>query len=120
MSHSGLRWRDYRTRSGSRPVKEFIDSLTDEEAASVVVAMKEIAIEGLVSGRHLRGDVYEAYAYAEDRDFRILFSHEAKFILLALSAFAKKSQKTPRSEIELAERRLKDWRARGKRPRHGS
>jgi phage-related protein len=34
-------------------------------------------------------------------------------VLLSLSAFVKKSQKTPRSEIELAEKRLKDWRARG-------
>jgi phage-related protein len=34
--------------------------------------------------------------------------------LLSLSGFIKKSQKTRQAELELAERRLKDWRARGK------
>jgi phage-related protein len=120
MPQARLRWRDYRTRSGGRPVKDFIDSLTDEEAASVVAAMREIALDGLVSARHLRGDIYEAYAYAESRDFRILFSHEAKFVLLSLSAFTKKTQKTPRAEIEVAEKRLRDWRQRGIGRRHSS
>jgi hypothetical protein len=31
-----LRWRDYRTRAGARPVNDFVESLTDEEAACVV------------------------------------------------------------------------------------
>jgi hypothetical protein len=30
------RWRDYRNRSGARPVKAFLDELTDEEVAAVV------------------------------------------------------------------------------------
>ena len=120
MPQYRLRWRDYRTRLGRRPVKDFVDALTDEEAASVVVALQEISKDGLASARHLRGDIYEAYAYAEVRDFRILFSHEAKFVLLSLSAFAKKTQKTPQREIEIAEKRLKDWRERGRSRRHGS
>lgn len=109
-----LRWRDYRTAAGARPVKDFIDSLTDEEAASVVAGMKEIAVRGLSRARHLRGDVYEVRADAEKRSFRVLFSKEAKFILLSLSAFEKRTQKAPIRELELAERRLKDWRVRGR------
>jgi hypothetical protein len=64
-----LRWRDYRTAAGARPVKDFIDRLTDEEAASVVAAMKEIAERGFPAARHLRGDVYEVRADAE-KDWR--------------------------------------------------
>lgn len=109
-----LRWRDYRTRAGGRPVNDFMESLTDEEAAAVVAAMREIREEGLASARHVRGDVYEVRAFAEHRGFRVLFSHEAKYVLLSLSAFAKKTRRTPPSEIELAEARLADWRQRGR------
>jgi phage-related protein len=40
-------------------------------------------------------------------------------VLLSLSAFAKKTQKTPLRELERAETRLRDWRDRGaaKKPR---
>lgn len=109
-----LRWRDYRTAAGARPVKNFVDKLTDEEAAAVVAAMREVAVLGLISARHLRGDIYEVRAEADRRTFRMLFAKEAKFILLSLHGFVKKTQKTPARELELAERRLKDWRARGK------
>jgi phage-related protein len=110
------RWRDYRTATGARPVKDFLDALTDEEAAAVVAAMKEVGSGGLSYARHLHGDIYEVRAEAESRSFRLLFSKETRYVLLSLAGFAKKTQRTPVRELELAERRLKDWRARGRRP----
>jgi phage-related protein len=110
-----LRWRDYTTAAGARPVKDFFDELTDDEVASVIAAMREVAELGLACARHLRGDVYEVRADADRRSFRVLFAKETKFILLSLAGFEKKTQKTPAREIELAERRLKDWRAHGRR-----
>ncbi len=79
--------------------------------------MKEISHGGLVAAKHLRGDVYEVRADASTRSFRVLLSMEGKLstVLLSLSAFVKKTQKTPTQELELAERRLAEWRARGKR-----
>jgi phage-related protein len=97
-------------------VHAFIEELTDEEAAVVAAAMKAVARYGMQAARHLRGDVYEVRATVDTRSFRILFSQEAKFILLSLSAFQKKTQKAPRHEIELAEKRLLDWRRRGQEP----
>jgi phage-related protein len=85
--------------------------LTDEEAASVVAAMKEVGELGLSAARHLRGDLYEVRADADRRTFRVLFAQETKFILLSLAGFQKKTQKTPVKELELAERRLRDWRS---------
>ena len=116
MAQHRRHWRDYRTAGGSRPVKEFFDSLTDEEAAEVVAAMKEIATAGLRAARHLRGDIHEMRADAANRTFRVLFAAEGRFgqVLLSLSGFTKKTQKTPSKEIERAERRLRDWRGRGK------
>src|SRR3954469_12619470 len=109
-----LRWRDYRTAAGARPVKAFIDGLTDELAAAVVATMKDVAQNGLRAARHLRGEVYEVRAEADRQAFRILFAQETTFILLSLSGFQKKKAKTPPDEIALAESRLADWRRRGR------
>lgn len=110
-----LRWRDYRTATGRRPVKEFLDDLTDEEAAAIVAAMKEVAEFGPERARHLRHGINEVRAFSERRDFRLLFVQEAKFVLLSLSVFSKKTAKIPRKELELAESRILDWRSRGRR-----
>lgn len=111
------RWRDYKTATGGRPVRDFLDSLTDDELAEVVAAMREVTAAGLVAAKHLRGDIYEVRADGPSRTFRVLFCAEGKFsqVLLSLSAFIKKTQKTPPRELKLAEERLEDWRARRRR-----
>ncbi len=110
-------WRDYRTPAGGRPVKAFLDDLTDEEVASIVAGMKEVAELGFKAARHLPNDVYEVRADAATRSFRVLFVVEGRYgqFMLSLSAFEKRTQKTPSRELELAEVRLRDWRTRGTR-----
>lgn len=113
---SKRRWRDYRTAAGRRPVKEFIDGLSDTDAAAVVAAMRDVRDTGLVAARHLRGDIYEVRADGDRQTYRILFAPEGSRsqVLLALDGFSKKTQRTPLEKIRLAERRLADWRGRGK------
>lgn len=81
--------------------------------------MTEVQEEGLLAARHLRGDIHEVRAEGRDVAIRILFAQEGKGgrILLALEGFAKKTQKTPEQMIRLAERRLADWRSRGRQNR---
>jgi len=114
------RWRFYETVSGAKPVQAFLDNLTAAEAAEVVAAMKEVAREGLRFARHLRGGIWEVRIGPERKAFRVLFSPEGKFqqVLLALEAFTKKTQKTPARTIQIAERRLADWRSRGRGAQH--
>jgi len=109
------RWRDYRTEMGRRPVKEFLDGLDDADAAAVAAAMKDVREHGLAAARQLRGDIYEVRANGSRQTFRILFAQEGEHghVLLALSGFSKKTQRTPPGEIELAEKRLRGWRDRG-------
>lgn len=108
-------WRDYRTRAGRRPVKDFLDDLTDEEVAEIVAGMKDVVANGLPAARHLRGDVYEVRADSSTRSFRLLFATGGRYsqVLLSLSVFEKRTQKTPPAEISVAEARPKDWRTRG-------
>lgn len=110
-------WRHYETEAGRRPVAEFIDELSDEDTADVFVGMKEVREVGLVAARHLRGDIYEVRVDGLNRAYRVLFAAEGRYdhVLLSLSAFTKKTQRTPPREIKLAEVRLADWRSRAKR-----
>ena len=111
-SRTARRWRDYQTASGGRPVRDSLMELNREQRAEVVAAMREVRIEGLRAARHLRGDIYEVRADARDLAFRVLFAEEGPRVLLSLEAFPKKTQRTPPARIELAERRLADWRSR--------
>jgi phage-related protein len=122
------RWRDYRTASGRSPVEEFIEELSDSDAAAVLAGMEEVRDRGLRAARHLEGDIWEVRVDGDRVIYRILFAEEGSRgqVLLALDGFNKKTQTTPRTAIELAKRRLADWRrrgdqkrvARGRRPLH--
>jgi phage-related protein len=108
-------WRAYKTQSGACPVEEFLETLAGEDAQAVALAMKEAAVYGLASARHVRGDIYEVRADGNHQTFRILFATEGRYhhVLLSLEAFSKKTPKTPPQKIELAEKQLADWRQRG-------
>lgn len=110
-------WRHYETVAGKKPVLEFIRALPDDDAAEIFAAMAEVRDEGVVAARHLRGDIFEVRVDGVNRIFRVLFAAEGRFshVLLSLSAFTKKTQKTPPSEIDTAEKRLNDWRSRAQR-----
>ena len=78
-------------------MKAYLDEVTDEEVAAIIAGIKEVLDRGLVASRHLRGDIYEVRADARTRSFRLLFSNEGRRgrILLSLSVFEKRTQKTP-------------------------
>ncbi len=111
------RWRFYRTASGNEVVRDEILSFGDDVAATIAAHLDVIAEQGLHLGgaRHLRGDVWEARIEYCGMAFRVLFSREGRYsqILLGLHTFDKKTQKTPVQKLELAERRLHDWRSHG-------
>jgi phage-related protein len=109
------RWRDYHTASGRRPVAEFIDSLSDGDAAAVLAAMVEVRELGLRAARHLDDEIWEVRADGDRVIYRVVFAQEGTRgrILLALEGIKKKTQKTPPVTIDLAKQRLADWRSRG-------
>ena len=109
-------WRDYRTASGVRPIKDFLLGLPDEDRAAVLEEMEYVREHGTSVARHVRQDIYEVRATYDTKAYRILFACEGRFhhVLLALNGFQKKTQQTPQAHIKLAEQRLIDWRRRGK------
>jgi phage-related protein len=100
-------------------VREFLTAtrLPSGDRDEILAAMKDVQANGIPVARHLRGDIYEVRADGRQATYRVLFATEGRRgqILLALTSFSKKTQRTPSEEIRLAERRLSDWRSRAKR-----
>lgn len=115
----GRQWRFYRSAAGREPVREFLLQLSDEDAAAVAAAMKEVrdAGRGHVDVNHLRGDIWQIEVDGQSVIYRLLFAEEGRFsqVLLALELVNKKWQSAKSPHIQLAERRLADWRERGRR-----
>ncbi len=113
------RWRFYTTSAGRNPIREFLgeDRLPVGDRDEILAAMKDAQVNGFEVARHLRGDIYEVRADGRQATYRVLFAAEGtrSQVLLGLSGFSKKTQKTPPAEIAVAERRLRDWRARARR-----
>lgn len=80
------------------------------------IAIKDVRIHGEAGAHHLRGDIYEIRAYAGKRQYRILYATEGKpdQVLLSIHAIVKRTRSVPGRDIDLAERRLRDWRSRGR------
>jgi phage-related protein len=115
LFHHPRFWRYYRTDTGRSEVEEFIDSLSDYDAAAVLAEMEYVAQIGERAARKLHDEIYEVRAHGKDVIYRVFFATEGRWsqVLLALEAHEKKWDDARRSDIELAERRLADWRRQG-------
>lgn len=109
----------YETEGGASPVEKFLRKLSPGVRDSVAVALEYIA-EG-ESPAHLfckmvgTDDLWEIRIKHDRSIFRLLCFFDGKTIVVVASGFQKKTQKTPRQEIETAEARKKDYFRRKKR-----
>ncbi len=108
-------WRYYRTESGARPVRDYLDSLPETDRAAILAEMEKVRQQGTWAARHVRGPIYEVRVDHDINTYRVLFAPVGRFsqVLLSLEVFPKKTPRTPPQKIALAEQRLTDWVRRG-------
>lgn len=104
----------YKTLSGHSPVGEFIDSLNIKDAKKIVWTLRLIRDLDRVSEEYLKkltntDDIWEIRIQFGNNIFRILGFFDEFNLIILTNGFIKKSQKTPKKEIELAEKRKKDY-----------
>lgn len=89
-----------------------MDSLDADTAAQIIYDLELLAEYGLALGmphvRHLKGKLWELRTVFAGNQHRVLFAPTGEGFLL-LHAFRKKTQRTARQDLELAERRLKEY-----------
>lgn len=103
----------YARRDGFSPVAEFIETQSSSNQAVIFAELDDLAEFGLMPRgnklRCLEGKLWELRFHGERLSFRLLyFAHSGKRIVV-LHGFCKKTQKTPKRELEVARRRLHDY-----------
>ena len=100
----------YQDARGRRPVNEFLDALPPRDRARVVRTIELLKTYGTELGmpyaRHLTGKLWELRVSSGRRAYRVLYFAHTGHRLVLLHAFSKKTQKTPRREIDVALRRM--------------
>ena len=104
----------YRTASGNCPVEEFLDSLSGKQAQKVIWVLRLIEELDKVPTQYLKklintDDIWEVRIQFGGNIFRLLGFFNGTTLLILTNGFAKKSQKTPRQEIDLATRRKNEY-----------
>lgn len=104
----------YKTPSGKIPVKEFLDSLGPKHARKVIWVLELVERMNQVPVQYFKklkstNDLWEIRARVGSNSFRLLgFIDNEEFVVLT-NGFSKKTQKTPKNEIDLAEQRKADY-----------
>ncbi|HEX5869262.1 MAG TPA: type II toxin-antitoxin system RelE/ParE family toxin [Longimicrobium sp.] len=104
----------YRTRSGRRPVQEFLDALTTKQADKIVWIIEMVRTMEKVPVEYFKklsgtDNLWEVRAQQGGNDFRLLGFFDGKRLVVLVSGFAKKTGRTPVLEIELAHQRKRDY-----------
>lgn len=105
------------TASGSRkPVEEWIRGLQPRAQAEVILTVELLEEYGpglsMPHARHLEDGIWELRARVGRNVFRILYFHWKSRTFGLLHGFTKKTERTPRAEIEIARERRAAWHAR--------
>jgi phage-related protein len=101
----------FKSAEGDCPVEEFLDSLTSKQAQKVIWVMQLIEeLDKRVPKQYFKklvntDDIWEIRVQVGSNIFRILGFFVDKHIFIATNGFQKKTDKTPASEIALAEKR---------------
>jgi len=107
----------YETARGRRPVQEYLDGLPTREADAILRDVEQLQAFGLQLPapltRSLGSKLWELRTRA-GRQHRVLYFAASGRRLVLLHAFTKKTQKTPRAELDTAADRLADYQQRGR------
>ena len=101
----------YSSPNGNKPVREWLLSLSKEDRKAIGEDIKTVEYGfpiGMPVCRRLESKLYEVRSNISDKRIaRVIFTIEASYMIL-LHGFIKKTQKTPKSDIDLALKRKKD------------
>jgi phage-related protein len=107
----------YKTVTGVSPVEEFFDTLSDTQTKKILWVMKLVKELNPVPSQYFTklvntDDIWEVRVQIGGIIFRLLGFIEGDRLVILTNGFQKKTQKTPRHEIELAESRKREHQGR--------
>src|SRR5258708_4453836 len=95
---------------GSSPIREFLQSLDLKTQARFVWSIEQLRVRNVRAQeplvRHLEGKLWELREESSTNIYRLLYFFFSGRRIVFVHGFQKKTQKTPRHEIEIALQRL--------------
>ena len=111
----------YKTSDGRCPIQDFLDSLSGKAAQKVTWVLKLIEDLDIVPSSYFKKltgteEIWECRIAFGSNAYRIFCFFAENSVVVLTHGFTKKSQKTPKTEIERAEAYRKDFLERRTKP----
>lgn len=101
--------RYYKTSRGDQPAQRYLDEISEKDRARVFALIEKLALEGNLQMPHGKKIVGQKNLYEiRYRRHRILYCYYKDKAIL-LHAFIKKTQETPKKDLNLSLERKKDF-----------
>lgn len=106
----------YVDESGDSPVRDFLRSMDAKTQARFAWSIEQLRVRNVQAReplvRHLAGKIWELREESHTNIYRLLYFFAPGRQIAFLHGFQKRTQRTPRREIEIAQRRLETFLAR--------
>ncbi len=104
----------YRSESGKCPVENYLESLSRKQVEKVFFVLDLIENIAIVPRKFFKkleatDGIWEVRIQYENNIFRLFGFFDGNDLVVLNHAFTKKTQKTPKKEIKIAEQRKKDY-----------
>ena len=103
----------YHFENGKCPVADFLESLSNKQVEKIFFVLDLIETIDIVPRKFFKKlestDLWEVRIQHANNIFRILGFFDGNDLIVLNHAFTKKTQKTPKKEIKIAEQRKKDY-----------
>jgi phage-related protein len=103
----------YKTKDGKCPVEDFLDSLPGKVVQKITWMLEILESQGFLPVNHFKKlkntNIWECRIQFGNNIFRILGFFSTDSILILSHGFIKKTQKTPKNEIEKSENIKNDY-----------
>jgi phage-related protein len=100
----------YLEDDGSSPVEDFLTGLDPRTPRRFLWSIEQLRVRNVQAreplARHLDGKIWELREESQTNIYRLLYFFFTGRQIVFLHGFQKKTHKTPRGEIQLAQRRL--------------
>jgi len=103
----------YTEDDGTSPVQEFLRSLDTKTQVRFVWSIEQLRVRNVMAReplvRHLEDKLWELREESSTNIYRLIYFFFSGQHIVFLHGFQKKTQKTPRREIEIASKRLDNF-----------
>lgn len=109
----------YTSASGKQPVRQFLDKLDEKQVSKVLWVLKFLREHKMIPKQYFKklvntDGLWEIRISQGNNIFRLLCFFDGDDIIIVTNGFQKRTQKTPKQEINLAEKRKKEYLTRKK------